>query len=146
MTGWRLGYLAGPEKYINIIKKLYTHTITGISPFLQEAAIVALGCYDEVERMRSEYEKRRNLFIAELNSITGIHAELPEGAFYAWARFDIENINSSQLATELLSKARVIGVPGIAYGDMNNNYIRFSFANKMEDLYEAVNRIREFML
>lgn len=84
MTGWRLGYLAGPQKYVDVINKLYTHTITGTSPFIQEAAIVALDCDEEVAAMRKEYTRRKEYFVSELNNIPGIKVLEPEGAFYAW--------------------------------------------------------------
>ena len=145
MTGWRVGYLAADKKFINVILKLYTHTITGIPPFIQEAAAVALGCNEEIEWMRNEYEKRINRFITELNRIYGISVELPNGAFYAWVKFENYECNSKQLAKKLLEKAHVIGVPGQAYSDNANEYIRFSFANHEKELLEAVKRIANVM-
>lgn len=141
MTGWRLGYIAGPARYINVINKLYTHTITCTSPFIQEAAIVALDCKDEVEMMRKEFQTRRDYFINELNSIPGVCAIIPEGAFYAWCHFDLQG----DIAEELLEKAGVIGVPGRAYGSGCEQYVRFSFASDMSELEEAIRRIREYM-
>ena len=83
MTGWRLGYLAAPDKIVNAINKLYAHTITGTSPFIQEAAIVALDCFDDVERMRRQYFSRKEYFIHALSEIPGIKVQEPEGAFYS---------------------------------------------------------------
>lgn len=141
MTGWRLGYVAGPKRYIDVINKLYTHTITGTSPFIQEAAIVALGGKDDVEQMRLEYTDRRNYFINALQGIKGIRLIAPDGAFYAWCCFE----DTNNIANELLEKAKVVGVPGKAYGAGFEQYVRFSFANKMSDLVEAVSRIKDFM-
>ncbi|MBQ2901192.1 MAG: pyridoxal phosphate-dependent aminotransferase [Agathobacter sp.] len=138
MTGWRLGYIAGPAKYINTMNKLYTHTITGTPPFVQEAAVVALDCEDEVEMMQREYQRRRDFFVHALNEIPGVQALVPEGAFYAWCHFDMQG----DIAQILLENARVIGVPGKAYGSGYEQFVRFSFANEMKDLEEAVRRIR----
>lgn len=141
MTGWRLGYIAGPMRYINVISKLYTHTITGTSPFIQEAAVVALDCQDEVETMRKEFQNRRDYFINELNDIPGVCATIPEGAFYAWCHFDMQG----DIVKELLENAGVIGVSGKAYGSGCEQYVRFSFASDMSELKEAIRRIREYM-
>ena len=141
MTGWRLGYLAGPQKYVDVINKLYTHTITGTSPFIQEAAIVALDCDEEVAAMCKEYTRRKEYFVNELNSISGIEVLEPEGAFYAWCKFT----NIDNPAGEMLEKARVVGVPGNAYGLGFDSYVRFSFASKIDELETAVYRIKSFM-
>lgn len=145
MTGWRLGYLAADQKIIDVIAKLYTHTITGTSPFLQEAATVALDCNNEAEYMRKRYEERRNRFITALNQIDGVEAVMPEGAFYAWVKFDFKGMDSYQIADFLLNEAHVIGVPGPEYGFGGDNYVRFSFANSNEDLDEAARRIVQCM-
>ena len=141
MTGWRLGYLAGPQKYVDVINKLYTHTITGTSPFIQEAAIVALDCNEEVAAMRKEYARRKEYFVNKLNSIPGIEILEPEGAFYAWGMFT----NIDNPAGELLEKTRVVGVPGNAYGSGYDKYVRFSFASSLDELKEAVTRIKQYL-
>ncbi len=141
MTGWRLGYLAGPQKYVDVINKLYTHTITGTSPFIQEAAIVALDCNEEVAAMRKEYARRKEYFVNKLNSIPGIEILEPEGAFYAWCMFT----NIDNPAGELLEKTRVVGVPGNAYGSGYDKYVRFSFASSLDELKEAVTRIKQYL-
>ena len=93
MTGWRVGYIAAPINYISSIKKVFSHTCTGIQPFIQKAAIAALDCSTEVERMRISFKERRDFFIKKLSQYSGIHVVCPEGAFYAWVRFDdSENI------------------------------------------------------
>lgn len=145
MTGWRLGYLAASKRYIDVITKLYTHTITGTSPFIQEAASVAFDCVAEVEHMRQLYEERRNEFVSGLNAIPGINVTSPEGAFYAWVNFAKNDMDSEQVADFLLEKAKVIGVPGVAYGEKKECYIRFSFAKDKDVLYDAVKRIKNVM-
>ena len=141
MTGWRLGYLAAPSDLVAIINKLHIHTHTGTSPFIQEAATVAFQCEKEVEEMRQQYEKRRNVFLSKLNEVPHLKVIVPEGAFYAWVRFDIPNMDSMQFAYWLLNEAHVLGIPGRAYGEACDNFIRFSFASSLEDLKEAANRI-----
>ncbi len=141
MTGWRLGYVAAPKKYIDIISKLYAHTITGTSPFIQEAAMVAFDCEMDVQRMLVEYRNRKEYFVGELQKIKGISVIEPEGAFYAWCKFDIDG----DIAMELLEQAKVVAVPGKAYGRNCEKYIRFSFANSMKDLQEAIKRIKIYM-
>ena len=114
-----------------------------MSPFIQEAAITALDCEEDVQRMLYGYEKRRNMFMDGLNKISGISVRAPQGAFYAWVKF--ETFNEENIATHLLEKAHIVGVPGLAYGDGNEQFMRFSFANNEEELAEAIKRIESFM-
>lgn len=146
MTGWRLGYLAAQEDVIKMMKVLYSHTMTGVCSFIQKAALMAFECEEEVKYMRKIYENRRNFFITELNQITGVSARMPEGAFYAWVKFEKENMSSYQLADFLLKEAKVVGVPGEAYGKGAKNCIRFSFATSENELKEAVQRIKKVIL
>lgn len=141
MTGWRLGYLAAPSDLVAIINKLHIHTHTGTCPFIQEAATVAFQCEKEVEEMRQQYEKRRNVFLSKLNEVPHLKVIIPEGAFYAWVKFDIPNMDSMQFAYWLLNEAHVLGIPGRAYGEACDNFIRFSFASSLENLEEAAERI-----
>lgn len=145
MTGWRLGYLAAPSDLVAIINKLHIHTHTGTCPFIQEAATVAFQCEKEVEEMRQQYEKRRNVFLSKLNEAPHLKVIIPEGAFYAWVRFDIPNMDSMQFSYWLLNKAHVLGIPGRAYGEACDSFIRFSFASSLEDLEEAAKRISTLM-
>lgn len=145
MTGWRLGYLAAPSNLVAVINKLHIHTHTGTSPFIQEAAVVAFQCENEVEDMRKQYEMRRNAFLSKLNDIPHLKVIKPEGAFYAWVRFDVPNMDSMQFARWLLNEAHVLGIPGCAYGDQCDNFIRFSFASSLEDLKESAERISRLM-
>ena len=145
MTGWRLGYLAAPDDLVPIINKLHIHTHTGTCPFIQEAATVAFQCEKDVEEMRKQYELRRNAFLNKINKTPHLHVFKPEGAFYAWVRFDIPNMNSILFAQWLLNEAHVLGIPGRAYGDECDNFIRFSIASSMEDLEVAADRINLLM-
>lgn len=140
MTGWRCGYLATTPEIAKVIYKLYQHTVSCVSGFIQKAAVVALGCTAEIEEMRRRYEERRDLFINGLNALPGVSAAMPEGAFYAWVRFDWDSMDSEQVCQRILENARVVGVPGIAYGT-DDPYVRFSFAESDEKLEQAVARI-----
>lgn len=145
MTGWRLGYLNAPDYLVPIINKLHIHTHTGTSPFIQEAATVAFQCDKEVEEMRKQYELRRTVFLSRLSSIPHLSVVPPEGAFYAWVKFDIPNMDSMQFARWLLNDAYVLGIPGRAYEERCDDFIRFSFASSIEDLEKAADRILNLM-
>lgn len=144
MTGWRCGYLATTPEIRNVMYKLYQHTVTCVAGFIQKAATRALTCTSDVEAMRVRYEERRAFFIAGLRSIPGVTANYPDGAFYAWVRFDIPNMDSEMVCDYILSEAKVVGVPGVAYGT-DEPYVRFSFAASDEDLKRAVENIRVSM-
>lgn len=145
MTGWRLGYLAAPSQLVPTINNLHIHTHTGTCPFIQVAAIAAFQCEKDVEDMRRQYELRRNLFFSKLRNTPHLKVHLPEGAFYAWVSFDIPNMDSMQFAHWLLNEAHVLGIPGRAYGEACDSFIRFSFASSLEDLEEAAERISILM-
>ena len=142
MTGWRLGYLAAPRPIARQIYKLYQHSITCVSGFIQKAAVVALDCTAEIEAMRQSYAHRRELFFAALNAIDGVEAVAPEGAFYAWVRIQKKDMDSFALCNYLLEEAMVVGVPGESYGSGGEKCVRFSFATALEDLLEAAQRIK----
>jgi aspartate aminotransferase len=140
MTGWRCGYLATTPEIAKVIYKLYQHTISCVSGFIQKASVVALKCTDEIEAMRRKYEMRRNLFIGGLNKIPGVSAKSPQGAFYAWVKFEWNSMNSEEVCDYILNNAKVVAVPGIAYGT-EEPFLRFSFAESDEKLAETVRRI-----
>lgn len=144
MTGWRIGYLACSVEIKNAIYKLFQHTISCVSGFIQKSAVVALDCQEEIEQMRQSYEKRRDFFINGLNEIDGIECAMPEGAFYAWVKFDIPGMDAEQACDYILKTAKVVGVPGNSYGT-DDCCVRFSFATAEEDLKKALVRIEEAM-
>ena len=146
MTGWRIGYLHAPREVFAAASKLYSHSVSCVSGFLQAGAVEALRCAREIEDMRLVYEQRRDLFIGALNEIPGVHADYPEGAFYAWVRFDLPGMDAAAMSEYLMEKARVVGMPGTAYGEEEICAMRFSFANATEDMLEAARRIREAVL
>ena len=143
MTGWRLAWLAVPEDLMKLFKTLYSQSLSCTPTFIQDAAVHAFDCAEDVERMRLSYMERGRKFTSLLNEIPGVRADMPEGAFYAWVRFDKAGMNASDMAEYLLDKAGVAGVAGIAFGDTENRYMRFSFAQAEEDLLAAAARIKE---
>ena len=146
MTGWRLGYVVASDENIKYLSKIYQHSITCVSEFIQYGAIKALTAYDDIERMRQAYLRRRDFFIDGLNEIKGVHALKPEGAFYAWVAFDKKGIdNSVDMCNYLLEEAHVAGAPGVAFSPSDKNHVRFSIASSDEDLKEAIIRIKKAM-
>lgn len=144
MTGWRMGYIIASKNNISLMNKVYSHSITCVNEFIQYGGVVALNCYEDIERMRQAYQRRRDYFIDSLNQISGVNALKPEGAFYAWVRFDRFE-NSTEIANFLLEKAHVAGVQGSAFSPNDKNHVRFSFAASDEELQKAVERIKNAM-
>ncbi len=150
MTGWRLGYAAGPEHIIKAMNKIQSHTTSNASSISQAAAVEALnGPQDFIETMRKDFEERRDSFYNELTSIKGITCYKPEGAFYLFPNvssyFDkssnvMKITNSFDLAMYLLYDAKVAVVPGSGFG--SEGYIRLSYSTTKEKLSEAVERIK----
>ena len=145
MTGWRLGYVAAPREILVPTYKLFQHSLSCVSGFVQKAAIVALDCKTEMDEMVRCYEQRRNAFIRKLNAIDGIEAKMPPGAFYAWIRCDKNNMTDQEISEYLLTEAKVVGVPGSSYGEGGVGCMRYSFANSMDALMEAADRIKVAM-
>ncbi len=144
MTGWRLGYLACCDEIFRVVMKLFQHTISCTSGFLQKAACVALTCKEETERMRQEYEKRRNLLLLGIRELPGVEMLQPEGAFYAWLRFDV-SVDSETLCEMLLEQAKIAGVPGIAYGETEQVCVRFSYAASEKELRQMLKNLKDFL-
>lgn len=145
MTGWRLGYLCAPEPFLKPMVTLWQHMMTCTSGFIQEGGIAALDCHEEMADMLASYTARRDAFVGALNEIPGVSGAFPEGAFYAWMRFDLPDMDSFEICEYILDHARVAGVPGDAYGLGGDKCLRFSFANSMEDLMAAAQRIRQLL-
>ena len=146
MTGWRMGWLACSPELFRGVFKLYQHSVTCMSGFLQAGAAEAFSCGEEMEEMRAVYEQRRDLFCGILDSIPGVRCPRPEGAFYAWVFFDVRGMSSDEMCEYLMERARVVGMPGTAYGEENTACMRFSFANATDELEAAANRIIDAIL
>ncbi|MYC54453.1 MAG: pyridoxal phosphate-dependent aminotransferase [Chloroflexi bacterium] len=143
MTGWRLGWLAGPSALINVAGMFNSQTATSAATFTQHAAVAALtGPQDCVEVMRRAYQERRDYMVDAFNSIPNMSSPPIEGAFYAFPKVDETSKSSEEVANIILEEAVVVGVPGSAFGLTRDAHIRFSFADDMNKLREAVERIR----
>jgi aspartate/methionine/tyrosine aminotransferase len=146
MTGWRIGYGVMPPVLVEAVNRLMVNSNSCTASFTQRAAIAALrGTQDPSEQMIAEFLRRRDVFVRELNTIPGFRCALPEGAFYAFPNIEGTGWKSKALADALLSQAGVACLSGTAFGSFGEGYLRFSYANSMENLLEAVQRIRRFL-
>jgi aminotransferase len=142
MTGWRVGYVAGPRHVVSGVAALNSAINSCPSSVSQAAALAALkGPQHIVDEMVSEYKKRRNFFIGALNELPDVWAFRPKGAFYAFADFSKINPSSTEVTKTLLESAKVAAVPGVAFGANGEGYVRFSFASSMAELQEAAQRV-----
>lgn len=146
MTGWRLGYVAGPKTYIAQIEKVHGHSATCATSFVQAAGVVALtGPQEFITEMVSAWDRRRRNFSAGLSGCKGITCIPAEGAFYAFADIRESGMSSTEMADFLLKEAHVALTPGNAFGAAGEGYIRMSFATSDELLAGAVDRIAAVM-
>ncbi|MDD6098335.1 MAG: aminotransferase class I/II-fold pyridoxal phosphate-dependent enzyme [Oscillospiraceae bacterium] len=145
MTGWRLGYMAAPEPIISQIVKIHQYAIM-CSPYIsQNAAIEALtSCDKEVKKMVDEYNSRRRFLVGEFNRI-GLTCFNPEGAFYVFPCIKSTGLSSEEFCERLLYEELVAAVPGNAFGDSGEGYIRISYAYSLKHLMEAMKRIEKFV-
>ncbi|MBN1315750.1 MAG: pyridoxal phosphate-dependent aminotransferase [Anaerolineales bacterium] len=146
MTGWRLGFGVMPKALADKVGLLLTHSIGCTAAFTQIAGIEALsGPQDQVEKVRVEYQQRRNLIVEGLNAIPGITCTTPEGAFYAFPNVKSFGKSSDELADYLLEQAGVAVLPGTAFGAYGEGYLRLCYSNSKEQIQRALERIAEAM-
>jgi len=146
MTGWRMGWLLGPEKVISEMLKIHSHSSTCAASFVQKGAVAALeGSQEYTNYMVGRYKTRRDNLAAGLNKIPGIHCEVPAGAFYAFPEISRTGLSDMDFASRLLEEELVAVTPGSAFGPGGVGHIRLSFANSDEMLAEAVIRIEKFV-
>lgn len=146
MTGWRFGYIATPKtEIIKAMIKLQGQVTSNVNSITQHAAITALeGHADaDIEMMRVEFEKRRNVAIESFNAIKGISCVKPQGAFYLFVNIKEVTPDSMKFAAELLEEKGVAVVPGLAFG--TEGYFRFSFATDLASIEEGIRRIKDFV-
>lgn len=153
MTGWRVGWMAGPLDVIKAATNLQSHTTSNVSNVSQMAALAAVaGPLDAVDEMKVSFDRRRRAMVEALNSIDGIECPTPKGAFYAYA--DVRGLlgrtiagttpqTSAELASLILDEAEVAVVPGEAFGP--SGYIRLSYALGDADLKEGMDRLKRFL-
>ena len=142
MTGWRLGWAAGPTNVMKLAAKMHSQAVTSAATFTMAAAVAALnGPQDAVEEMTDSYRQRRDFMVAALNEMDGISCLMPEGAFYLLPRFTNTAKNSVEIADALLDEAGIACTPGIAFGAGAEGHVRFSIATAMSELERAVDRL-----
>ena len=145
MTGWRLGYAAGPRDVIAAMLRVNENTIASPTTFVQYAGIEALkGDQSAVRAMTAEFQHRRDLIWRELNAMPGISCRKPQGAFYAWPDIRETGLQSEEFAVRLLKEARVCVTPGDGFGPSGEGFLRLSYALSTEDLMEGMRRMRAF--
>lgn len=142
MTGWRIGYCAGPITVMNAISAMQSHATSNPNSIAQKAAVEAFHETESVEEMRKEFELRRNFMVERLNEIPGISCTMPEGAFYAFPSVKKTGLDGTAFCKRLLDEMKVVAVPGAAFGD--DKHIRLSYAASVEHIQEGLNRIEQF--
>ncbi len=142
MTGWRLGYGIMPETLAWRVQLLFTHALGSTAHFTQIAGVEALtGSQDEVERMREEYQRRRDVIVDGLNRIPGVSCRKPQGAFYVFPNVKSFGKPVDELANILLEQAGVAVLPGTSFGENGEGYLRLSYANSIENIEKALERL-----
>jgi aspartate/methionine/tyrosine aminotransferase len=145
MTGWRMGWGVMPKFLVEAVNKLMVNSNSCTASFSQRAGIAAInGPQDDVTTMVAELHRRRDAICKGLNEIPGFRCALPGGAFYAFANVEGTGMDSKELADYLLYEAGVSCLDGRCFGEYGKGYIRFSYANSMANLMEAVARIKKF--
>ena len=145
MTGWRLGYAAGPAPIIKQMTKIHQFAIMCAPTTSQFAAIEALeNCDEDVRVMAEEYDERRRLIVDSLNHM-GLTCFEPEGAFYVFPSVKKTGLTSEEFCQQLLMSQRVAVVPGNAFGDCGEGFVRISYAASLENIIEALKRIELFL-
>lgn len=145
MTGWRVGYAAGNKNIIEKMVRLQENLVSCVNSSAQYAAVKALHMLDKSVELTEIYKKRRDLVVKGLNNIDGISCFKPSGSFYVFPNIKKLGKSSKELANDLLENAGVITVPGSAFGEHGEGYLRISYANSLENLAEALNRIENYV-
>ena len=146
MTGWRVGYLAGPAELVTNMPKLQENIAACVTVPSQYAAIKALSSDDtEPDRMREGFEKRRNVLVKVINSIDKLSVRSPNVTFYAMVNIKETGMTSEEFAYALLEKEQVAVVPGITYGDACEGYVRIAFTMNEDKIEEGVRRMKRFV-
>jgi len=142
MTGWRIGYAAGPENIISKMSALQSQMTSCPNSISQKAAVIALsGSQNDLKKMQVEFKKRRDYIVKRLNSVKGINCKLPDGAFYVFPKINL-GVSSEEFCLRLLQEEFVATIPGCAFG--LEGYFRLSYATSMDVIKEGCDRIEKF--
>jgi aspartate aminotransferase len=145
MTGWRMGYGVMRPDLATHITRLMTNSNSCTASFTQVAGIEAIrGDQSSVDKMRDEFKRRRDVFVAGLNQITGFSCRMPKGAFYVFPNIQGTGWKSKKLADALLEDAGVACLSGTSFGEFGEGYLRFSVANSLQNLNKALDRIGQW--
>ncbi|QSZ27726.1 aminotransferase class I/II-fold pyridoxal phosphate-dependent enzyme [Aceticella autotrophica] len=145
MTGWRLGYIAAPDYFVSHMTKVHQYDVTAAATMCQYAGIEAMkNGSEDIRIMRDEYDRRRKYLLQSMSEI-GLKCFEPKGAFYLFPSIKKTGLTSTEFAKRLLHEAKVAVVPGNAFGESGEGYVRMAYATSMENLEECVKRIKGFM-
>lgn len=144
MTGWRLGYAVGPRDIIEAMMKIHQYTMLCAPTLAQKAAIEAFKLDEEVKNMRESYNQRRRFFYQGLKEI-GFEVVEPKGAFYIFPSIKQFGLSSEEFAERLLREERVVVIPGSVFGESGEGFIRCTYASSLDDLREALRRLKRFV-
>jgi aspartate aminotransferase len=144
MTGWRVGYIAGPVELIQAMSKIQGHSTSNVCTFAQYGAIAALeGSQDPVQTMLEAFTKRRQFIVERINAIPKLSCPTPEGAFYVFVDISQTGMTSLDFCKSLLEEQHVAAIPGIAFGD--DRCIRLSYATDMTAIEKGMERLAKFV-
>ena len=145
MTGWRLGFACGPKEIMSQILKIHQYAIMCAPTTSQYAAIEALkNCDDDVAHMLNEYNMRRRMIVSGFNKL-GLTCREPKGAFYAFPCIKSTGLTSEEFCEKLLYSQKVAVVPGTAFGESGEGFVRASYCYSVEHIIEALKRIEKFL-
>ena len=146
MTGWRVGWIAGPREIVSNVPKLQENVCSCVPAFVQKGAAAALRrCGGDVAAMREEYRRRRDAIVSGVNAIEGLRAVTPEGAFYLFVNIRDTGLTSEEFAVRLLREARVALSPGSAFGEAGEGFVRMSYATSVETIEKGLSRMAEWV-
>ena len=144
MTGWRLGFMVAPVKMAERLQDFLVSAISCTAAFTQWAGIEALTCNQSfIEEMMKRFKEKRDKIVEGLNSVPGFSCLSPKGAFYTFPNIKETGMTSQECADHLLYNAGIACLPGIAFGPYGEGYLRFSYANTLENIDLAIKRIKE---
>ncbi len=146
MTGWRVGYAAGPKEIIETVTKLQENVTACAAMPSQYAALEALqGPQDFKKYMFGQYQQRRDVIVQRINRIPGLSCRIPKGTFYVFVNIKELGLKSEEFADRLLERKQVVVVPGTAFGGSGEGYVRISYATSMEIIEEGLDLIEDFV-